>query len=143
MELKSVLKIAHGAQNCHKKWNCLFLQIISETADTEWKFARPKLWISYFDTGSTVPPPFNILPTTKSILRFFGCMKKHEPPKDKVCIITLGDQIKKYSCIKNNQFLHQYSSSIQFNYHGMNQIIFESTMIQIYAERLFWDFWFT
>ena len=33
----------------------------------EWKFARTKLWISYFEPGSTLPPPFNILPTVKSI----------------------------------------------------------------------------
>ncbi|XP_066245604.1 transient receptor potential-gamma protein [Euwallacea similis] len=41
-------------------------QLISERADTEWKFARSKLWISYFEEGGTVPPPFNIIPTTKS-----------------------------------------------------------------------------
>ncbi|XP_065337799.1 transient receptor potential-gamma protein-like isoform X3 [Cloeon dipterum] len=42
-------------------------QLISERADTEWKFARSKLWISYFEEGGTVPPPFNIIPTPKSI----------------------------------------------------------------------------
>ncbi|CAG9761861.1 unnamed protein product [Ceutorhynchus assimilis] len=41
-------------------------QLISERADTEWKFARSKLWISYFEEGGTVPPPFNIIPTMKS-----------------------------------------------------------------------------
>ena len=34
----------------------------------EWKFARTKLWISYFEAGSTLPPPFNIMPTTKSLI---------------------------------------------------------------------------
>ncbi|XP_023336908.1 transient receptor potential-gamma protein [Eurytemora carolleeae] len=33
-------------------------QLISEKADTEWKFARSKLWISYFEEGGTVPPLF-------------------------------------------------------------------------------------
>ncbi|XP_023311721.1 transient receptor potential-gamma protein [Anoplophora glabripennis] len=42
-------------------------QLISERADTEWKFARSKLWISYFEEGGTVPPPFNIIPTPKSL----------------------------------------------------------------------------
>ncbi|CAG0922613.1 unnamed protein product [Notodromas monacha] len=42
-------------------------QIISDQADTEWKFARSKLWISYFEEGGTVPPPFNVVPTPKSI----------------------------------------------------------------------------
>ncbi|XP_029674557.1 transient receptor potential-gamma protein isoform X1 [Formica exsecta] len=41
-------------------------QLISERADIEWKFARSKLWISYFEEGGTVPPPFNIIPTPKS-----------------------------------------------------------------------------
>ena len=34
----------------------------------EWKFARTKLWISYFEAGSTLPPPFNTMPTTKSLI---------------------------------------------------------------------------
>ncbi|CAG9854058.1 unnamed protein product [Phyllotreta striolata] len=42
-------------------------QLISERADTEWKFARSKLWISYFEEGGTVPVPFNIIPTPKSL----------------------------------------------------------------------------
>ncbi|KAJ8679347.1 hypothetical protein QAD02_015134, partial [Eretmocerus hayati] len=41
-------------------------QLIFERADVEWKFARSKLWISYFEEGGTVPPPFNIIPTPKS-----------------------------------------------------------------------------
>ncbi|KAI8440634.1 hypothetical protein MSG28_001848 [Choristoneura fumiferana] len=42
-------------------------QLISERADVEWKFARSKLWISYFEEGGTVPPPFNVLPSPKSL----------------------------------------------------------------------------
>ncbi|CAL8134700.1 unnamed protein product [Orchesella dallaii] len=41
-------------------------QFIFEKADVEWKFARSKLWISYFEEGATVPPPFNIIPTPKT-----------------------------------------------------------------------------
>lgn len=37
-------------------------------ADIEWKFARTKLWMSYFDEGGTLPPPFNIIPSPKSFL---------------------------------------------------------------------------
>ncbi|XP_026318010.1 transient receptor potential protein-like [Hyposmocoma kahamanoa] len=43
-------------------------QIISERADMEWKFARSTLWMSYFDDGDTVPPPFNIIPTPKQLV---------------------------------------------------------------------------
>lgn len=42
-----------------------------ERADIEWKFARSKLWISYFEEGGTVPAPFNIVPTPKSLIYFF------------------------------------------------------------------------
>ncbi|XP_076367318.1 transient receptor potential-gamma protein-like [Tachypleus tridentatus] len=40
-------------------------QIISKHTDKEWKFARSKLWMSYFEDGATVPPPFNIIPSPK------------------------------------------------------------------------------
>ncbi|XP_045459932.1 transient receptor potential-gamma protein [Melitaea cinxia] len=43
-------------------------QLISERADVEWKFARSKLWISYFEEGGTSPPPFNVVPSPKSAL---------------------------------------------------------------------------
>ncbi|XP_037087479.1 LOW QUALITY PROTEIN: transient receptor potential-gamma protein-like [Pollicipes pollicipes] len=46
-------------------------QLISERADTEWKFARSKLWMSYFEEGGTVPPPFNVIITPKSIYYMF------------------------------------------------------------------------
>ncbi|XP_071947981.1 short transient receptor potential channel 4-like [Antedon mediterranea] len=38
-------------------------------ADIEWKFSRSKLWMSYFDELGTTAPPFNIIPTVKSIKR--------------------------------------------------------------------------
>ncbi|MEQ2187668.1 hypothetical protein GOODEAATRI_006948, partial [Goodea atripinnis] len=39
---------------------------VKDHADIEWKFARTKLWMSYFDEGGTLPPPFNIIPSPKS-----------------------------------------------------------------------------
>uniref|UniRef100_A0A8C2A0K2 Transient receptor potential cation channel, subfamily C, member 4a n=1 Tax=Cyprinus carpio TaxID=7962 RepID=A0A8C2A0K2_CYPCA len=41
-------------------------QHIADHADIEWKFARTKLWMSYFEEGGTLPPPFNIIPSPKS-----------------------------------------------------------------------------
>lgn len=41
---------------------------ISKRSDIEWKFARTRLWMSYFETGSTVPPPFNLIISFKSFL---------------------------------------------------------------------------
>ncbi|XP_012062424.1 PREDICTED: transient receptor potential protein-like [Atta cephalotes] len=48
-------------------------QIISERSDTEWKFARSHLWMSYFEDGDTVPPPFNMIPTNKIFRKLFKC----------------------------------------------------------------------
>ncbi|XP_071446810.1 transient-receptor-potential-like protein [Hetaerina americana] len=45
-------------------------QVIEDHADQEWKFARSKLWMSYFDEGCTLPPPFNVIISPKSILYF-------------------------------------------------------------------------
>ncbi|CAH1266877.1 TRPC4 [Branchiostoma lanceolatum] len=42
-------------------------QHIADHADTEWKFARTKLWLSYFEEGGTLPPPFNIVPSPKFV----------------------------------------------------------------------------
>ncbi|KAE8287273.1 Short transient receptor potential channel 4 [Larimichthys crocea] len=41
-------------------------QHIADHADIEWKFARTKLWMSYFEEGGTLPAPFNIIPSPKS-----------------------------------------------------------------------------
>ena len=44
--------------------------ILQNQADIEWKFARSKLWLGYFDEGSTLPPPLNTIVSPKSIWRF-------------------------------------------------------------------------
>lgn len=38
-----------------------------DDADVEWKFARAKLWFSYFEEGRTLPVPFNLIPSPKSM----------------------------------------------------------------------------
>ncbi|CAF0879664.1 unnamed protein product [Didymodactylos carnosus] len=59
-------------------------QYIANQTETEWKFARAKLWTSYFEDGGTLPPPFNIVPSPKSLYyvmrylyrRVCGCSKR-------------------------------------------------------------------
>lgn len=51
-------------------------QIISEKSDSEWKFARSHLWISYFDSGHVLPPPFNLFPTVKIIYNMMASSKR-------------------------------------------------------------------
>ncbi|KTG44306.1 hypothetical protein cypCar_00027216 [Cyprinus carpio] len=43
-------------------------QEIEDDADVEWKFARAKLWFSYFEEGGTLPVPFNLIPSPKSVI---------------------------------------------------------------------------
>ncbi|KAA0702161.1 Short transient receptor potential channel 4 [Triplophysa tibetana] len=52
-------------------------QHIADHADIEWKFARTKLWMSYFEEGGTLPPPFNIVPSPKSICYLITWIKVH------------------------------------------------------------------
>ncbi|XP_029458605.1 LOW QUALITY PROTEIN: short transient receptor potential channel 4 [Rhinatrema bivittatum] len=52
-------------------------QLIADHADIEWKFARTKLWMSYFEEGGTLPPPFNIIPSPKSLWYFCKWIRKH------------------------------------------------------------------
>ncbi|XP_029374977.1 short transient receptor potential channel 2-like [Echeneis naucrates] len=42
-------------------------QKIEDDADVEWKFARSKLYLSYFREGLTIPVPFNIIPSPKAV----------------------------------------------------------------------------
>ncbi|KAB5548843.1 hypothetical protein PHYPO_G00060310 [Pangasianodon hypophthalmus] len=48
-------------------------QKIEDDADVEWKFARSKLYLSYFREGLTMPVPFNIIPSPKA---FFYLVRK-------------------------------------------------------------------
>ncbi|XP_026472025.1 transient-receptor-potential-like protein [Ctenocephalides felis] len=50
--------------------------MIDEHSDTEWKFARTRLWMSYFEESATLPPPFNIFPTPKLFCKLIG-VRKH------------------------------------------------------------------
>ncbi|XP_071506041.1 short transient receptor potential channel 7-like [Diadema antillarum] len=51
-------------------------QEIYDDQDVEWKFARSKLWMVYFERGATLPPPFNIIPSPKTVVHFIKFVKK-------------------------------------------------------------------
>uniref|UniRef100_A0A665V7B5 Short transient receptor potential channel 4-like n=1 Tax=Echeneis naucrates TaxID=173247 RepID=A0A665V7B5_ECHNA len=52
-------------------------QHIADHSDIEWKFARTKLWMSYFEEGGTLPSPFNIIPSPKSVFYLIGWIKTY------------------------------------------------------------------
>lgn len=64
----------------------LVLALLQAEADTEWKFARTKLYMEYISGDSTLPVPFNIVPSPKSIVALFKqicallCRKEEQPP---------------------------------------------------------------
>uniref|UniRef100_A0A8C4WZV8 Transient receptor ion channel domain-containing protein n=1 Tax=Eptatretus burgeri TaxID=7764 RepID=A0A8C4WZV8_EPTBU len=74
-------------------------QLIQDHADIEWKFARTKLWMSYFEEGATLPPPFNIIPSPKSAwyllcyLRDNLLCRRREDHKKRHTFGTLGKKV--------------------------------------------------
>ncbi|XP_061537756.1 LOW QUALITY PROTEIN: short transient receptor potential channel 6 [Phycodurus eques] len=50
-------------------------QKIEGDADVEWKFARAKLWFSYFEQGGSLPVPFNLLPSLGPVASFLRGLK--------------------------------------------------------------------
>nr|XP_046266380.1 short transient receptor potential channel 6a isoform X1 [Scatophagus argus] len=73
-------------------------QEIEDDADVEWKFARAKLWFSYFEEGRTLPVPFNLVPSPKSMLGLatgirsllLQYMARHSEEKTEVQLNQLG-----------------------------------------------------
>lgn len=80
-------------------------------ADIEWKFARTKLWMSYFEEGATLPPPFNIIPSPKSFWYLVSWIKtqacKRTRSKQPKSIRTLGVSPEFYQASRHTDILHQ------------------------------------
>ncbi|XP_033119925.1 short transient receptor potential channel 4-like isoform X2 [Anneissia japonica] len=62
--------------------NTSFQHIVEKT-DENWKFARSRTWISYFDESGSLPPPFNIIPSPKTIYYILRWLKR------KACSLTV------------------------------------------------------
>lgn len=78
--------------------------MIEQHSDTEWKFARTKLWMSYFDeselfeylifhfleqsnfSGATLPPPFNIFPNIKHFTKCCRNDKKRDIKRESTIV---------------------------------------------------------
>ncbi|CAP33605.2 Protein CBR-TRP-2 [Caenorhabditis briggsae] len=88
-------------------------QYISDQADIEWKFARSRLFLGltevpdflifqfseYFDDTATLPPPFNIVPSPKSIYYCLNYLTK------KLCNCTKLQQPSKQKSMRNQKIL--------------------------------------
>ncbi|KAJ7395554.1 hypothetical protein BTVI_154221 [Pitangus sulphuratus] len=69
-------------------------QLIANHEDKEWKFARAKLWLSYFDDKCTLPPPFNVIPSPKTICYLFNSLSKW------ICSHTSSGRVKRQNSLK-------------------------------------------
>ncbi|XP_067107854.1 short transient receptor potential channel 1 isoform X1 [Osmerus mordax] len=74
---------------------------IANHEDKEWKFARAKLWLSYFDDKCTLPPPFNILPSPKTVCYLVTSMSKW------ICSYTSTGKVKRQNSLKEWRNLKQ------------------------------------
>ncbi|KAM3601413.1 uncharacterized protein V6R79_012525 [Siganus canaliculatus] len=87
-------------------------QHIADHADIEWKFARTKLWMSYFEEGATLPAPFNIVPSPKSFWYLMCWIKrqvcKRTSSKQPETIGTLGRR-----AAENLRINHQYQEVLR------------------------------
>ncbi|KAM7366553.1 hypothetical protein PAMP_015986 [Pampus punctatissimus] len=86
-------------------------QLIADHADIEWKFARTKLWMSYFDEGGTLPPPFNIIPSPKSI--WYLLMWLH----NKLCSRGQPPGEDTHKCENLREFTERHADSLIQNQH--------------------------
>ncbi|KAK9401175.1 Short transient receptor potential channel 1 [Crotalus adamanteus] len=76
-------------------------QLIANHEDKEWKFARAKLWLSYFDDKCTLPPPFNIIPSHKTICYIFNSLSKW------ISSLTSSGKVKRQNSLKEWRILKQ------------------------------------
>uniref|UniRef100_A0A8D0GYD5 Transient receptor potential cation channel subfamily C member 3 n=1 Tax=Sphenodon punctatus TaxID=8508 RepID=A0A8D0GYD5_SPHPU len=108
-------------------------QEIEDDSDVEWKFARSKLWLSYFDDGKTLPPPFSLVPSPKSFFYFFmriinfSKCRRRRLQKD----IEIG-----MNNSKSRLNLFTQSNSRVFESHSFNSILNQPTRYQQIMKRL-------
>ncbi|XP_023596905.1 short transient receptor potential channel 3 isoform X2 [Trichechus manatus latirostris] len=108
-------------------------QEIEDDSDVEWKFARSKLWLSYFDDGKTLPPPFSLVPSPKSFVYFimriinFSRCRRRRLRKD----IEMG-----MGNSKSRLNLFTQSNSRVFESHSFNNILNQPTRYQQIMKRL-------
>ncbi|CAH1778072.1 unnamed protein product [Owenia fusiformis] len=125
---------------------------IEDHADREWKFARSKLWMGYFDEGSTSPTPFNLIVSPKSVYFFLKatkdflckCCSREEPklrrqsmgtikrpkytPNSETTSVQTTEDIPKYEDIMArlvSRYIHQFKKNLR------NQEVNEDDLLEI------------
>uniref|UniRef100_A0A7N6AMK9 Transient receptor ion channel domain-containing protein n=1 Tax=Anabas testudineus TaxID=64144 RepID=A0A7N6AMK9_ANATE len=86
-------------------------QHIADHADIEWKFARTKLWMSYFEEGGTLPSPFNIIPSPKSVYYLFRWIKTYLFKRPSVKRLETFDTLRRAA--DNVRLNHEYQEVLR------------------------------
>ena len=105
-------------------------QLISSSRDTEWKFARSKLWISFFedDTSIRPAPPFNLIPSLDFIvspIRRLCCL---------LCCCGCGSSSSSKSRNMGQQFDPNVESGSQAPDHSQHEHVMRS-LVRRYVTR--------
>lgn len=87
-------------------------QHIADHADIEWKFARTKLWMSYFEEGGTLPSPFNIIPSPKSFYYLFCWIKRQLLRKPKIKRLETFETLGRRAA-ENVRLHHEYQEVLR------------------------------
>ncbi|KAM9748426.1 short transient receptor potential channel 3 isoform 5-T5 [Dama dama] len=124
-------------------------QEIEDDSDVEWKFARSKLWLSYFDDGKTLPPPFSLVPSPKSfvyfimrIINFSKCRRRRLQKDIEMGIGNSKSRFTKCFAVRLNLMqrcklnLFTQSNSRVFESHSFNSILNQPTRYQQIMKRL-------
>ncbi|XP_038420682.1 short transient receptor potential channel 3 isoform X6 [Canis lupus baileyi] len=124
-------------------------QEIEDDSDVEWKFARSKLWLSYFDDGKTLPPPFSLVPSPKSfvyfVMRIINFSKCRRSRLQKDIEMGMGNSKSRFTeCFAVHLNLMQHcelnlftqSNSRVFESHSFNSILNQPTRYQQIMKRL-------
>ncbi|XP_031429975.2 short transient receptor potential channel 4b [Clupea harengus] len=86
-------------------------QHIADHADIEWKFARTKLWMSYFEEGGTLPSPFNIIPSPKSVWYLIQWIRRNIFKEREKLTESFGSLGRKAA--ENVRIKHQYQEVLR------------------------------
>nr|XP_048719068.1 short transient receptor potential channel 1 isoform X4 [Caretta caretta] len=104
--------------------------------DKEWKFARAKLWLSYFDDKCTLPPPFNVIPSPKTICYLFNSLSKWISSHTSTGKVKRQNSLKEWRNLKQKRdenyqkvmccLVHRYLTSMRQKMQSMDQATVEN-----------------
>ncbi|XP_072049791.1 short transient receptor potential channel 4-like isoform X2 [Amphiura filiformis] len=73
---------------------------VEENSDTEWKFARAKMWTGFLQSGGAVPPPFNVIPCQRTVKKMIkaiqSCLLCHRRRTTQSMIQRKGEAEEQY-----------------------------------------------